>query len=578
MEARLTVNIGLAQLDQGDAASARESLSRGKTLAEAAGDANTAAAAVQGLVAVDGLAGTDAGVGAALAKGQLKDARARATTHVQSATLTRDRIQAALDLAAVERAEGNLESAATRLQGAISEARRAGMMREVASGLGQLGLVYSLGGRMPIAADTLAAGVAEAAKGGYRVVEVDLRCELGITLVHLDRVDEAVDQQRATGVALAKMSYPQGVARQAELGGEIATAQGDLATATSALSQAVSYHEQLGHPLDAARVATRLSAAWQGTDPAQADKWGKKALSLYASAGEKLGPAHLALARALADARAKKLSEALRGFATAAEAAEAVGGGRAQAIADVARQDAAQTLVMLGAGQDVAKLAADQGVTDLMAREESMKTAFTAYETGLTAYGAGRYTAARDAFVAARQSFDALGEPAYALRARRAAAWAQYNGAVAMPIAQAYPVYRAMLEESGKVEDPELQARVYGAVALGAVELKQGDPVGSLRGCADQAEKLGLVDLAARCHGALAERGTDLDERAREARTAASLDPANPSAVYALYSVAVDAYNAGRVDLAVALATLAKAHAGTLAGAIDELLAAAQAP
>lgn len=574
--ARVTVNIGLAHLDRGDSAAARDALTRGKALAEEVGDGTTAGAAALGLTAVAALGGTDSGVGAALSKGDLKTARSRASAALQSATLPRQKVGAALDLAAVERAEGNLDGAAARLQGTVNDARAAGMSREVAIGLGQLGLVYSLGGRLPIAADTLKMGVNEAAQGGYRVTEVDLRCELGLVLAHLDRVGEAEEQQRAAGVLLAGMDYPLGVARQAELGGEIAALRGDLATAESALGQAVAFHEKLAHPLDAARVATRLAAAWQPVDVAKADRWAAKATTLYAQAGEKLGPAHLALARALADARAKKLPEALRGFALAAQEAEKVGGGRGAAVARVAREDAAQTLVMLGAGQDVAKLAAEQGVGDLLARQESMKKAFDAYDAGLAAYNARQYAQARDQFVSARQAFDQLGETAYALRARRAAAWSQYNYAVPLPTPAAYPVFAGLVEESGKVDDPELFARVYAAAALGAHELKQGDPSARLVECTKQAERLGLPDVGARCHGALAERDGDLDARAKHARAASALRPTDAATAYALYSVAVDAYNGGRNELAVELATLARPHAGALTGAIDELLAAAK--
>jgi hypothetical protein len=83
---------------------------------------------------------------------------------------------------------------------------------------------------------------------------------------------------------------------------------------------------------------------------------------------------------------------------------------------------------------------------------------------------------------------------------------------------------------------------------------------------------MGLEDVEARCHGALAERAGDLDARAKEARAAHKLVPGEVETVYALYSVAIDAYNADRVDLARELATLARPNAGALAGQLDIIL------
>ena len=250
-----------------------------------------------------------------------------------------------------------------------------------------------------------------------------------------------------------------------------------------------------------------------------------------------------------------------------------MGGGRATAVARVAREDAAQTLVMLGAGQDVAKLAAEQGVGDLVKRQADLKAAFDAYDVGLASYTARQYAPARDQFVTARRAFEAMGETAYAQRARRAAAWAQYNTIVALPTAQAYPQWTQLVEETTHLDDPELSLRVYAAAALGAHALGQGDPRARLVECGRRGEQLGLPEIAARCHGALAERNGDLDERAREAKTAWSFAAADSASVYALYVVAVDAYNVGRMDLARELAQLARPNAGSLAGALDQILA-----
>lgn len=572
--AMLQVNRGLALLDQGDAPAARASFQDGLARAEATADPVTAAAARQGLTAVAGLSGADQGVGTLLGKGSVSQARAEAERRAGVAVTRRDRIAAGLDLAAVLRAEGRLDTAAGKLEEVLRESRGSGMRRETAIALGQLGLVHSLAGRFPLAADALRQGAEEARGGGYRVVEVDVRCELGMVLVHLGRLEEADQEQRAAGLLLAGMSYPQGVARQAELGGAVAAARGDLKTADAALSQAVAFHEKLGRNLDAARVATQLAAAWRPADAATSQRWVDRASRLFAAAGDPLGPAHVALACALSDARAKRLPEALRGFADAAELAEKVGSNRGKTLAAISRENAAQTLVMLGAGEEVARIASEQGIEALVQRQAQLKAAFDQYDRGLAAYSERRYADARQAFVEARNGFEGLGETAYSARSRRAAAWSQYNAAVAMPTAQALPVWSQLVEETTQIDDPELYVRVYGAAALAAHTLGQGDPLARLQECARMAERQGLRDVAARCHGAVAERPGDLPARARAARTSHAFAPGDAASVYALYVVAVDAFNEGELPLARELATLARPAAGPLAPELDSILAA----
>lgn len=573
-KARLLVNLGLALLDRGAGEPARAALTEAQGLT--GGDARLNGAIADALAAVNGLAGKDQGVGPMLGRGDVKGARVQAEKATGGAATRRDRVLAGIQLAAVERAEGNLDASVKRLEQAIREAREAGMVREVAIAMGNLGLAQTLAGRHPLAADALRSGAAQARDGGYRVVEVDLRCELGLALVNQGLVDEAEVEQRAAGALLAGMDYPQGVARQAELGGRIAALRGDTGTATKALSQAVTWHEGLGRWMDAARAATALAGALQPSDAASAQKWATRAEALFVKAGDALGPAHVAMARGLADARAKRLEPALAGFARAAEVAEKVGSGRGTAVARIARENAAQTLVMLGQSEDVARLAAQAGVADLLQRQVDLKAAFADYDAGLAAYDGGKWADARTRFQGARQAFDKLGEPGYAMRARRAAAWSVYNATVALPTAKAYPTWTQLVEETAKLEDPELFARTYAAAALGAHALAQGDPKDRLVECSRLAEAAGLREVSARCHGALAERDGELDERAKHARAAHALAAADTGTVYALYVVAVDAYNAGRNELALELGGLARPNAGSLAVSLDEVLAAAK--
>ncbi len=572
-EARAAVNLALAYVDLGDAAAATAEGKVAAGLADGEGDAALAAAAraVDGLVAA--LAGTDSGVGTLLGKGQTSAARGAAEAAVSAARTPRQEITAALELAAVERAEGRLEEAVSRLAGAAKRAREQGLVREHAIGLIDLGLVQSLGGRLAVAEDTLRAAARAANEAGYRVVEVDARCELGLVLVAADDLAGAKAEQGAAGLLLGGMQYAQGVARQAELGGVLAGRSGDLVTAKSALGKAASYYAGRGRNLDAARAATALAGAWQQGEPAGAGAPAATAEGYFRAAGDRLGPAHVLLARALGDARAKRLPEALGGFAKAAAAAEAVGGGRATALAKVARQNAAAALVMLGHDADLAKLASDAGLGDLVKREQQLSGAAARYDAGLTAYGAGRFDEAKAAFGEARTTFESLGEAEYALRARRSAAWSGYNALVTVPAAKALPSWQALVVETGAVDDPELYARAYGAAVMASVTQKVPDLGARLTECTRVAEKAGLGDVGARCHGAQAETaGADLRERASHAREAYRLDPRGTAGVYALYVVAVDAYNADEEALATELAALARPNAGTLGPALDEML------
>ena len=142
----------------------------------------------------------------------------------------------------------------------------------------------------------------------------------------------------------------------------------------------------MGRPLDAARAATGLAGALEPTAPAEADRWQAKAIQLFGQAGDPLGEAHVALARGLADARAKKLDAALGWFGKAEEVAQQVGGARAIQVREIAREDAAQTLVMSGASAEMAQKAAAMGVSDLMERQHGLQEAFKAYDQGLVLY------------------------------------------------------------------------------------------------------------------------------------------------------------------------------------------------
>lgn len=576
-EGRAAANLGLAYVDQGRKDEAAAAFSVARPLASAAGDAATLATIADGEAALAALSGDD-DVGELLGKGQVSAARSTAQGRLDRAKTRREKLDAGIELASVDRAAGRLNSAAGRLEGLVKEARETGMSRELAVSLGNLGLVYSLTGRLGLAADTLTAAANEAHAGGYRVIEADVRSELGLVLVHLDRAGEAKTQQYQVGALLAQMNYPQGMARQAELGGAVAAATGDLSTANEALSSTVDYFVREGRSLDAARAATSLSAAWQASDTTRAESWGRRATDLFAKAGEPLGPAHVALARGLAAARAKKLDDALHLFATAADLAKAQGGDAGTALASVARDDAAQTLVALGSSADVARLSAEAGLADIVEHEQKLQVGSAAYDAGLSAYNGGRFDEAKAQFQLARQTFDQIGETAYAARARTAAAWSVYNQLAGMATSKAAPSWQALVEEAAKVGDAELYARAYGAAVLAAQAVGQTSLGQRFDECVRLATNAGLLEVAAHCHAGLAQGEGDLDSRARHARLALQLAPTDSASAYALYSVAVDAYNGGRNDLATEMARAALPIAGELRASVQAVLDAAGAP
>ena len=72
----------------------------------------------------------------------------------------------------------------------------------------------------------------------------------------------------------------------------------------------------------------------------------------------------------------------------------------------------------------------------------------------------------------------------------------------------------------------------------------------------------------------MAEGGRPIDDRARAARRAYALDPGDQLAVYAMYSVAVDAYNDDKLELARALCVEVLPRAGSLDAAVRGVIVA----
>ncbi len=571
--ARVLVNIALACADGGDAAGAKAAIAEATPLT--AGQPALAAALEGAKVSLAALEGTDAGVGRALARGDLSGAKATAQKLASTATTPRTQVAASLAQASVDRAEGRLTQATRRLEEAVTAARAAGLAREVAIAQASLGIVHSIAGKAPLAIDAFRAAAEQARRGGYKVVEVDARTELGMALARLEDAAGAEAEQRAVGAVLGQIQYAAGVARQAELGGAIAGLRGDTATAETALSRAVAWYEGQSRFMDAARAGTLAVAAWEVSDTPRAQVWATRTEALFAKAGEPLGPAHVRMARGLAAARAHKTDVALEHFARAAQSARGVAGERAETVVRIAREDAARLLVEAGDDASAADRAAAGGLDALVTRERDVRGAFSAYDAGRTAYDARDWNGAKAKFEASRAAFERLGEAAYAQRAARASGWAQYNALVGMPTVKALDAWQQLAREVANLGDDELFLRTYAAAALATHKVGTADPAPRLTECARKAESEGYMEIAARCHGAIAERKGPLVERARHARTAFAFAPDEAAAVYALYAVAVDAVNEDDLPLARELARLARPRAAGLSPALDEVLRAA---
>ncbi len=589
VEAHVDLNLGLAWLDQGRVDRAEGAIRRARATAQglpagereallAAADESLAVAALlRGEGEREGQANLLTEVGDALRQGD--QARAAAVLADAPATLwPRQEVERLLATAAVRRAAGQLAQALDASTQAVDVARRGGLARETAQALASTAVAHSLAGRHSLALEQLHEAAATAGAGGYRVLEVDARCNLGLVALRLAETATAeAEAQRVAGL-LTEMQYPEGEARLAELRGSVAVARGDTAEASRWLQEALRWHEGRGHHADAARLATALVGATAASDPAGADRWARRAARDFRRAGDPLGDAHVALARGLALVRVEELGSALEAFAAAAEAARSAEVAGSEAVARVAEANAASALVVLGASEEAAARAAALGLEGAVAHHQQLREAMAAYDQGMVDYDQARFAEAQGAFTRAVGAFEALGETDYARRAQRARLWSVYNQAVPMSPLAAWPLYSAIQAEAEALGDPELSARVVSATALAADALDMADAAERLVDAAALATQAGFPELAARCHAALAEHPLALAERVRQARLAFTLDPTAIDGVYALYSVAVDAYNAGDLPLAAALAQEAMPRAGQLEEGLRAVLEASTAP
>ena len=564
---RAELNLARWQLNDGQTLAARSNAS---AVLERAGEDEVLVQESQDLLLLVSAAREEASpeqsglntVGSMLRRGSLGAAATELQRMEALATTPRRQVELGLAKGALLRAEGKPDQAAGVLMDTLAQSRKLGLAWETGQALFGLAIAHSLAGRLDLALTFLSEAEATAREAGFEAEAVQYGLEMGKLAVRMDRIEVAETRLVAARLALEGMQHPAAKASADELEGAVRARQGRLQESLVAYQNALNYRESKGHYADAARVAVGLVRAVSVSDPREGRVYEQRALVLFEQAGDPLGPAHVALARGLARAEARDLAQALEAFAQAAELAEAAGGPLVQATAE---RNAAKALVALGASAEQAEQAAGDGLEAAIAHQESLAVAMKAYEDGLLLYDAGQYVEARRHFQSAVDGFKGVGERAYAERAERALAWSAYNSAVSLPPEQAWPFWTELVAKAEELEDVELYARTTAASALAADRLNQGDVPAKLKSAAELAEASGLPKVAAHCWAALAEQTIPLEERARHARRAMLLQPEDVQVVYAVYSVAVDAYNAEAYALARELALEALPRAGELA-------------
>ncbi len=480
----------------------------------------------------------------------------------------RAELHAMLGRAAVARAEGRLDEAAAQLDKALTMARKGGLVRERAAALGEIGAVYALAGHQKLALAQLLEAIGLVSGTSFKVNEVAFRTEAGRVAVRLGDLTQARTQLSGARAVVPKGTRFPGGARIDELEGMIEARAGNVAKAEAAFASAHVDLVSRGYWADAARVcsaAVELHAS-AGDDKA-IKKWSVLAKDLFSKAGDPVGPAHVLLSLGLGRVRAGDVEGAMEAFAEAAKSAERTGTPRGTSVAAVAKTNAAQALLVLGHSPK----AGDFGLEGAVERHKKFQDAQASYARGLALYDAGKFADARAPFADARKGFDDLEEGAYGLAARRALAWAMYNDLQSKEPAVALPFWGELEQEGVQTFDVELELRARVAHAMALAKLGRGGDAQSFRAAAEEAEALGLNEVAAQCWAEVAERDEGVVQRARAARHAFALSDSQTS-VYALYSVSIDAFNEEQYALALSLAEEALPKAGTLEESLQQVV------
>jgi tetratricopeptide (TPR) repeat protein len=575
LKARIVLNRGRVKLDRGQATDAEADFTEAKKLATAAGANDVVALADENLTlvaALQGKPGASDTLGKVAEKLRAGDvAGAKAAIPKVSGSDRRGKVQALLAEGNVLRAEGRVDAAAGKLNDAYALAKEGGLVREQGYALAQLGVVYGVAGRYELALERLQEAIGLVSGTSFKVNEIAWRAEAGRVAVRMDDLDQARAQLAAAKKASTGVQDPLGLARLSELEGLIAARGDQPGPAVEALGKALTEFETRSAWAEAARIATEIVEVQAGRDEAALAKAKEKAVALFAKAGDTLGPAHVGIAEGLGRHRRKDLEGALKAFVAAAESAEAAGTDRGRTVARIAREDAAQALIALGHSAEAAKKASEFGLEDALKRQETFGRAEKAYEAATAAFNAGKYDEAKTGFEGAYKDLLAAGEDGYALKARKGRAWAEFNATVGKDPTVALPIWQRLVEEGTMLRDPELRVRSMAAAALDSAALEKPSAAVSLKAAAEAAEQLGLTTVAGQCWAEYAVRGPDLDSKERAARRAWELRKGDKIGTYAMYSVAVDAYNDGDYKLAIEISDEILPTAGELKPSVQSV-------
>jgi hypothetical protein len=571
---RIALNRGLVQLDRGEAAGAQASFESARSRGQALNDQELVDQASQNLALVAALRGEAAGAQDPL--GQVSDKlRAGDVAGAKAAipkAIPGDRRQNARTLLAlgnVLRADGQLDEALAAFDKAAGIADEGGLVRERAMALAQMGVVDGLGNRPELAIDKLQQAIGLVAGTSFRVNEVNFRVEAGRWAVRHEDVDQARSQLAVARKVAVGVEDPMVPARLSELEAAIGAKTGDAAVASAGYSMAISAYEGKKYWAEAARVGTELVELDARTASAQLAADQQRTRKLFEAAQDPVGPAHVLIATGLGKAAGKDNDGALAAFVEGAKVAESAGG-RGKRVAVIAREDAAQVLMSQGqTGVDAAKLGLDGAVE----RSRAFAAAEKEFETSRKAFDAHDYDAARDGFARADKALADLGEAGYAAKARRNRLWSAYNAAADDPLAPSVKTFRTIAEEASRLPDAELRARAAAAAALAASQVGEPEARTELRAAADLAEQMGLVSIAGQCNAELAEKETTFEAKYLAARRAYDQRDADKLGTYAMYSVAVDAFNDGDYAKAQEIAQEILPKSGTLRPDVEKVLA-----
>jgi tetratricopeptide (TPR) repeat protein len=476
----------------------------------------------------------------------------------------REVVQGQLARAMVARARGLVPQAARALDAALHAAEEAGLLRETVALRLERASLRRLAGDAAGALAELDA--AREALGEAHLVLRRVDVALAAHRLHRDLGDVA-SAERALAEA-ERLAAGADVPRLRPRLLEARAAASPVVTAPDAWRAAGDAWRSLGAHAEAARVGVEAVAACvrAGVDAEAATS---TALGDFRAAGDALGPAHIALGRGIARARAGDVAAALGDLAEARRLAAASSAPGAARVAEVAEGQLAMALRHLG--HDAAAGVPD----DPVAADRARRAGREAFETGRQALVAGRYASARLAFVEAIASLVAGGDAAGASMARTGLAWARFNEAIVLDPGAAVATLDEVAAEAAALGVDELRVRARAAAEVARARAGRPD-LAALRASSEAAAAAGLSDVAGRGFATLAEVPGALPLRAAAARRA--LDHRQDGvAVGALYSVAFDAAAAGDTALARALMAEIPGDGGALAGALDALRAALDA-